>query len=510
MRKKGKYETAPVATTKETGSLLRAYVLSLMLLLVSCTMFIGTTAAWFTAEVTNAGNQIQVGVLSVDLLHGEKDGEQTKWTSLKTDTSHKVFGANELKWKPGSSDVQVLKVTNDGELLLGYQVTILADLASSVDRNGNGMTQNSFDALSEYFEVYCMAGEHREFDPEQWRYLGTLAQIMNGKPIYSGALDEDETDVFSVAIAMATDVDNMFMGHRMEMYLKLTAYQGGEGFIAVSGEEALRNALLSGGEILLLEDITFDEPMVVAADSTILFNGKNLTFAHTSEEQLYAFQLRNGAHLTLDAENATVSAQNGLVYIDKNTEAEITLRGGTYLTPGVTGEESGLIHIPDGEGVKLNLNLENITYQKEQSGWVVYFGDGDAGQLNMTMTGCAISSGHGIRTAPNGTVTIADSVIHAVQGLAVQALSVDGVTITNCELSAGYPGTDLNATNYIYTVATKNGGRVKVIGGAVKADENMYALAVLTGGCDITAEGCAVDTESTFVHDDAVGTVCVQ
>ena len=69
MRKRGKYEAVPVPRKKRKNSLLNAYLMSMLSLMITCAMFMGTTAAWFTAEVINTGNQIQVGVLSVDLLH---------------------------------------------------------------------------------------------------------------------------------------------------------------------------------------------------------------------------------------------------------------------------------------------------------------------------------------------------------------------------------------------------------------------------------------------------------
>ena len=523
MRKRGKYEALPVAApvtdaatkAKKAGnSLLKTYLMSVALLLVSCAMFIGTTAAWFTAEVTNTGNQIQVGVLSADLLHGEAGEEVTEWTSLKKNADHKVFGAGDLKWKPGSSDVQVLQVVNDGELLMGYQVTILADITSSLDRDGNQMAQSSYESLAESFSVYCAPSEVRDFDPDQWRLLGTLADIMAGKPIYSGVLAEEATEIFSVAIVMDDLVDNVFMGHKLEMYLKLTAYQGGEGFTPVSGEEGLREALLDGGDILLLENIVIHEPLVVADDATIVFNGKNLTFTHTREDRQYAFHLNDGVHLTLDAEGATVNAQNGLVFVDANTEAAVTLRGGTYLTPGATGEHSGLIYIPDGAGVLLDVVMENMTYNQEQTGWLIFFGSEDLGAMNVTLNGCAVSAGHGILTAPSGKVTITDSTIHAVQGLAIKALTADGVNITDTALSAGYPGADLNASDYIFTVAVDNGATVHITGGGVVADDYMYALAVLTNGGNITAEDSVVDEASTFIHEDEdeveVGTITIQ
>jgi len=509
MRKRGKYEARSAAVPKTNSNLLKAYLMSLVSLVITCAMFMGTTAAWFTAEVVNTGNQIQVGVLSVDLFHGQHNGNDTEWVSLKTETDHKVFGAVEQKWKPGSVDVQVLKVANDGQMALGYQVLLIPDMTTSTDGEGNALTPEMLEALADNFKVYSMSGENREFDPETWYYRGTLLEMLDGKPIYNGALEEETEEDFSVAIVMDTDVDNIFMGYKLEMYLKLSAYQGGEDFVAVSGEEDLRKALQNGGEILLLEDISIDEPLQVHADTQITFNGKNLTFAHEEEELQYAFSLSDGVHLILDAEDSTVTVQNGLVLIEENTNVALTMKGGTYLTPGDTGEGSGLIHIPNGEGVDLTLEMENVTYHQERSGWLVRFGDGDNGKMNLTMNGCTVSAGHGIRTAPSGTVTIADSSIQALQGLAIYSLTGDGVNVTNSELRAAKPGTGLAKEAFSYTVATELGGTVMLEGCTVLAEEDMYSLAVLAGGGDITARNCSVDGAAKFIHEDAVGTVTI-
>ena len=507
MRKRGKYEAVPAARKKSNNSLMRAYLMSLLSLLLTCAMFMGTTAAWFTAEVVNAGNQIQVGVLSVDLFHNVEEGEEDKWISLKTDTAHKVFGAGEEVWKPGSSDLQVLKVLNDGEMLLDYQVTLLADFNASTDAEGNLLAADKLEELASHFAVYSIAGENREFDSEKWSCVGTLQDILQGKPLYVGSLEEDAEEVFSVALVLDTEVNNDFMGHKLELYLKLTAYQGAEDFTAVSGETALREALQTGGDILLLNDITVREPLAVGADSVILFNGNDLTFEHEQEDAQYAFRLTNGVHLTLEAVGSTISVENGLVLVAEHTEAAVTIHGGTYITPGVTGENSGLIHIPEGEGVKLDLVMQNAIYNMEQSGWAVYFGDEEKGELNIQMSGCTISSGHGIRTAPAGMVEISDSSIHAVQGLAIQAWTADGVKITDCSLSAAYPGAELNETDYIYTVTTQNGAAVEIDGGSVLTGTNMDALAILAGVGDISARNCTVDSEAIFEHEDALGVV---
>ena len=48
----------------------RALVLSLLSLLLCCSMLVGTTFAWFTDSVTSGKNVIIAGNLDVELSHG--------------------------------------------------------------------------------------------------------------------------------------------------------------------------------------------------------------------------------------------------------------------------------------------------------------------------------------------------------------------------------------------------------------------------------------------------------
>ncbi|MBR2615392.1 MAG: SipW-dependent-type signal peptide-containing protein, partial [Clostridia bacterium] len=45
----------------------RALLMSALALLLSVSMLVGSTFAWFTDSVTSAGNKIQAGTLKIDL-----------------------------------------------------------------------------------------------------------------------------------------------------------------------------------------------------------------------------------------------------------------------------------------------------------------------------------------------------------------------------------------------------------------------------------------------------------
>jgi len=109
----------------------RALVLSLLSLLLCCSMLVGTTFAWFTDSVTSGNNKIVAGNLDVELKYAKiVDGQITGWEDVKNATE--IFDPNAL-WEPGRVEVAYLQVTNEGTLALKYQlgVNVASEIAST-------------------------------------------------------------------------------------------------------------------------------------------------------------------------------------------------------------------------------------------------------------------------------------------------------------------------------------------------------------------------------------------
>ncbi len=94
----------------------RALLASLLALVVSISMLVGTTFAWFTDSVTSGRNLIQSGNLDVELEYFNGNA----WVSVQDATD--IF-SDEL-WEPGHTEVVYLKVSNKGSLALKYQLGI--------------------------------------------------------------------------------------------------------------------------------------------------------------------------------------------------------------------------------------------------------------------------------------------------------------------------------------------------------------------------------------------------
>lgn len=101
----------------------RALLTSIMAMLLSFSMLVGTTYAWFTDSETSANNTILAGNLDVGLEHAtfNEDGSFKEWSTVESTTN--LFG-DDTKWEPGYTEVVYLKISNDGNLALKYLFNI--------------------------------------------------------------------------------------------------------------------------------------------------------------------------------------------------------------------------------------------------------------------------------------------------------------------------------------------------------------------------------------------------
>ena len=103
--------------------------MSVISLLLCCSMLIGTTFAWFTDEVVSGTNQILAGNLDVELYHSDKAVRNEKVT-----TSTKLFDdVTPALWEPGAVAYEVLTVANEGTLAMKYNLAVLFENATVVN-----------------------------------------------------------------------------------------------------------------------------------------------------------------------------------------------------------------------------------------------------------------------------------------------------------------------------------------------------------------------------------------
>ena len=101
---------------------LRAFIISVLALLMCVSMLVGTTYAWFTDTVTSGTNVIRAGFLRLDLIDdsgASLEGEQLRFQDGEGRLLDSVL------WEPGSVwSLQDMRVKNKGNLSLRFEVKV--------------------------------------------------------------------------------------------------------------------------------------------------------------------------------------------------------------------------------------------------------------------------------------------------------------------------------------------------------------------------------------------------
>jgi len=232
MAKQGRFETKAPAPEKQkpsrkknTGSrLLLSLISSVVSLMLCCTMFLGTTMAWFTDTVTSAGNQITIGTLEM----GVKFGGQSLETDPRTRAVAPQIFDNSFHWRPNRFEARALTLENSGSLDIKYVLNLLIDSDDA--------------SVAKYFDVYVYTGTGEvptgtldEDSRGGWDKVGNLAEMYKGGiNVLEGELKAGVGTTYETigfALHMRADVgDNneelaKIFGQTMSISIKLNAYQ---------------------------------------------------------------------------------------------------------------------------------------------------------------------------------------------------------------------------------------------------------------------------------------------
>ncbi len=183
----------------KTNNTKKSLFASGLALLLCVAMLIGTTFAWFTDSVKSSGNKIEAGNLKIGLEKWDAD------TNAYVDAGKKAL-FNYTKWEPGFTEVQAIKIVNNGNLALKYQV----------DFNAKDATEDS-KKLASIIEVWYKddanaATEGMPQSLEGFTKLGTLADFLDNKDnSATGALNEKgDADYAMVALHMPESAGNEY------------------------------------------------------------------------------------------------------------------------------------------------------------------------------------------------------------------------------------------------------------------------------------------------------------
>ena len=109
----------------------KALFCSLLTILLSTTMLIGTTFAWFTDTASTSVNKIQAGTLDVVLemaTEWNDDKSVKTWSTAEGQTLDfkKADNTTTILWEPGCTyELPELRISNNGNLALKYKILFL-------------------------------------------------------------------------------------------------------------------------------------------------------------------------------------------------------------------------------------------------------------------------------------------------------------------------------------------------------------------------------------------------
>ena len=186
----------------------RALLMSSLAILLSVSMLVCTTFAWFTDTVSSGTNTIVAGNLDIELYHSNKEV-----TDEKVEPTTKLFTDVAL-WEPGAMVYEEFYVENHGNLALKYQFTLNALKATEVeDAEGNKVSFASMlkvavveKANYNYDRAAILADTTLNWNPIE---TFTLSGELEG---YDKDTDtEYPSDVFGIIIYwQPSDNDNLF------------------------------------------------------------------------------------------------------------------------------------------------------------------------------------------------------------------------------------------------------------------------------------------------------------
>ncbi len=109
----------------------RAFLASVLSIVVCLTMLIGSTFAWFTDTATTGVNKITSGNLDVGLKYSK---DFATWNNAEASTE--IFDKNAL-WEPGYTEVVYFEVENKGSLAFNYRIgTNLVNNVKGTNKDG--------------------------------------------------------------------------------------------------------------------------------------------------------------------------------------------------------------------------------------------------------------------------------------------------------------------------------------------------------------------------------------
>lgn len=361
----------------------KSLLFSGLALMMSALLLAGTTFAWFTDSVTNKGNVITSGNLSISAVAYDVDTTKETYTISGVnnddafgfeDVGTNLKGENvapiisEELWEPGISDAKLLTVTNDG--------TLAADVQVKFDvKDGGLMNALWFDFINT---------ENGQFTK---RPMSQLAALGDATTI---TLKAKQSASFILVYGMNEEADNEYQGKTFSADVTIVAKQATvetDGFGNPNYDANATYDSVTVGNVG--EDATENGAALQAAINEVEDGGTVFVPAGTYSMEAISLAGKDvvlqGSEGTVLIPTSNAAADFGGIVVTSTSDATLTVRDMTFEGTENNNGSRGICF-----SGQMNSNItavvENCTFENLTTG--IYMG----GVVNATVTGCTFTN----------------------------------------------------------------------------------------------------------------------
>jgi len=414
---------------------------SVLAMLLSVIMLMGTTFAWFTDTASTAVNKIQAGTLDVGLEMSNDGG--TTWENAEGKTLEFIKASgheNEpVLWEPGCTYVlPQLRVVNNGSLALKYKIQITGIQGDAKLNEVIDWTIN--DAAINLTEEHLLAGQQ-----------GTAFTIKGHMQETAGNEYQGLT-IDGIGITVVATQYNYESDSNGPDYDKFADYPEVQPVTTADKlQEALASEDIDGKTIKLYDDIETEGLQLNGKNVAFDLNGKTLNTAKLevntstvvfgdSSENGEGTLATDGKVGVINAVNSNVTIENGrfvsnhnelgsygYAYLIQVRNSELTINGGYFENNDNVGSYNYLIKAPSDSTITIN-GGEFVSHRSY--GYIVS-GDSDANVEVVINGGKFDTTGsYSYLTNLKGSVVVNDCTFTATSSNQVFYMSNEYSTVT--------------------------------------------------------------------------------
>ncbi len=247
----------------------RSLIYSAVALVLCIAMLIGATYAWFTDSVSSSGNIIKSGTLDIEMYW--TDDLNGSWHNVEDPQYSKIF--NHDKWEPGYTEYKYIKIVNNGNLALNYNLTLTPE----------GEVGKLAEVINVYFANEAVEINTRD-DLSRLSAIGLLKDVLDGGATAEGTLLADGQQspfhkskeiIVTIAMSMITTAGNQYQEESVGDGFSITALATQASFEEDSFGSSY-DAAAEMPKVIRPVKVTSDVAVVggkVASETTIQGNG---------------------------------------------------------------------------------------------------------------------------------------------------------------------------------------------------------------------------------------------